>query len=81
METEIFITHDKRHPLKILSAESKKGNISVKLEALKGSEQGKYRIKVTSLKKEKGRFSDYISLKTDSDVYPDKQIRVKIEIN
>jgi hypothetical protein len=81
METEIFVTHDKRHPLKILSAESKKGNISVKLEALKGSEQGKYRIKVTSLKKERGRFSDYVSLKTDSDVYPDKQIRVKIEIN
>lgn len=81
LETEIIISHDKRHPLKIISAESKKGNISVKLEELKGPEKGKYRIKVTSLKKEKGRFSDYISLKTDSDVYPDKQIRVKIEIN
>lgn len=81
LEDEIFITHDKRHPLKILSAEPIKGNISVKLEEIKGSEQRKYKVKITSLKKEKGTFSDYVSLKTDSDIYPDKQIRVKIKID
>ncbi|MGD9160634.1 MAG: DUF1573 domain-containing protein [Desulfobacteraceae bacterium] len=80
LESEIFITYDKRHPLKVLSAESKKDNISVKLEKIDGSEPKKYRIKVTSLKKEKGKYSDYVSLKTDSDIYPDKQIRVKLEI-
>ncbi|MBN2419565.1 MAG: DUF1573 domain-containing protein [Deltaproteobacteria bacterium] len=80
LETEIYITHDKRHPLKVLSAESKKGLISVRLEEVKGAEQNKYKVKITSLKKEKGKFSDYVSLKTDSDIYPDKQIRVKIEI-
>ena len=80
IETDIFITHDGRHPLKIISAEAKKGNISVKLEELENSEQRAYKIKVTSLKKEKGKYSDYISLKTDSNIYPDKQIRVKIDI-
>lgn len=80
LETEIFISHDKRHPLKVLSVESKKGNISVKLEEIKDAEQRKYRITIKSLKKEKGKFSDYVSLKTDSDIYPDKQIRVKLEI-
>ena len=79
-ETEIFITHDKRHPLKILSVEQKKGNISVQLEEIENAEQRKYRIKVKSIKKEKGKFSDYVSFRTDSDIYPDKQIRVKIEI-
>jgi hypothetical protein len=80
LETEITISHDKRHPLKVLSAESKKGNISVKLEDVEGSNPEKYKVKITSLKKEKGKFSDYVSLKTDSDIYPDKQIRVKIDI-
>jgi len=80
IESEIFISHDRRHPLKVLSAESIKGNISVKLGEIGGPESGKYRIKVTSLKKEKGKYSDYIHLKTDSDIYPDKQIRVKVEI-
>ena len=80
IETEIFITHDKRHPLKIISAEAIKGNVSVTLEEIEGTEQRKYKLKVTSLKKEKGKYSDYIRLKTDSDIYPDKQIRVKVEI-
>jgi hypothetical protein len=80
LETEIIISHDKRHPLKVLSAESKKGNISVKLEEINGSEQTGYKVIVTSIKKEKGSFSDYVSLKTDSDIYPDKQIRVKLKI-
>jgi hypothetical protein len=79
-ETEIFISHDKRHPFKVISADSIKGNVSVVLEEIKGSEQGKYRIKVRSLKKEKGKYSDYIHLKTDSDIFPEKQIRVKVEI-
>ncbi len=78
---EIIITHDKRHPLKILSASTKKGNVSVKLEEIeKNGEQRKYKITVTSLKKEKGKYSDYIALTTDSEVFPDKQIIVKIEI-
>ena len=81
LEAEIFITHDKRHSLKVLSAESIKGNISVKLEEIEGTaEPRKYKVTVNSLKKEKGKFSDYVSLKTDSDIYPAKQIRVKIEI-
>ena len=80
IETEIFITHDKRHPLKIISAESKKGNISVKLEEIEDVGQRKYKIKIKSLKTEKGKYSDYVSLKTDSDIFPGKQIRVKIEI-
>jgi hypothetical protein len=81
LETELLITHDSRHPLRVISAEAKKGNITVHLTEFKDSGQSKYRIKVSSLKKEKGKFSDFISLKTDSDVYPSKQIRVKIEIN
>jgi len=81
IEMEIFITHDKRHPLKVISAESKKGNVSVKLEEIEGSEQRKYKVKVTSLRKEKGKYSDYINLKTDSNIYPEKQIRVKGEIH
>lgn len=80
VETEIIISYDRRHPLKVLSAESKKGNISVRLEEVKGSEETKYKVVVTSLKKEKGSYSDYVSLKTDSDIYPDKQIRVKMEL-
>ncbi|MBN1907831.1 MAG: DUF1573 domain-containing protein [Deltaproteobacteria bacterium] len=81
LKAEVLITHDIRHPLRVISAESKRGNISVKLTEEKDSDQNKYMVKVTSLKKEKGKFGDYISLKTDSNVYPSKQIRVKIEIN
>ena len=80
IETEIYITHDKRHPLKVISAASIKGNVSVKLEETEGAEQRKYKLKVTSLKKEKGKYSDYIHLKTDSNIFPEKQIRVKVEI-
>lgn len=81
LETEIILSHDKRHPLKILSVESMRGNVSVRLEEIKGSEQTKYKIIVTSLKKEKGKYRDNIHLKTDSDIYPDKQIKVKVEIH
>ena len=81
LETEILISYDKRHPLKVISAESKKGNISVELEEIEVSDQIKYRVKVKSLKKEKGKFSDYVCLKTDSDIYPEKQIRVKLDIH
>jgi hypothetical protein len=81
LEAEVMISHDSRHPLKVISAEAKKGNIAVQLAEVKDSGQNKYRIKVTSLKKEKGKFGDFISLKTDSNIYPSKQIRVKIEIN
>lgn len=81
LETIVLITHDRRQPVKVISAEAKKGNIAVLLTEVKDSGQSKYKVKVTSLKKEKGKFSDFISLKTDSDVYPNKQIKVKIEIN
>lgn len=81
LEAEVLISHDSRHPLKVISAEAKRGNIAVHLTEVKDSGQSKYRVKVTSLKKEKGKFGDFISLKTDSNVYPSKQIRVKIEIN
>ncbi len=80
LKAEIFISHDRRHPLNVLSAESKKGNIAVKLEEIESSEPSKYKVTITSLKKEKGKYSDYVSLKTDSDIYPDKQIRVKVDI-
>ncbi len=80
IETEILVTHDKRHPLKVLSAESKKGNVSVQLKEIEGIEQRKYKIKIYSLKKEQGTYSDYVYLKTDSDIFPEKQIRVKIDI-
>ena len=80
LKTDVYVTYDKRSPLKIISAEAIKGNVSVKLEEISGTEPRKYKITVTSLKKEKGRYSDYIHLKTDSDVYPEKQIRVKVDI-
>ncbi|NLD39176.1 MAG: DUF1573 domain-containing protein [Desulfatiglans sp.] len=81
LEAEVLITHDSRHPVRVVSAESKKGYISVRLTEAKDSNLNKYVVKVKSLKKEKGKFGDFISLKTDSTVYPSKQIRVKIEIN
>ncbi len=81
IETEISITHDKRSPLKVLSAESKTGVVAVKLEKTEGQGQNKYILKVTSLKKEKGRYRDYIEIKTDNAVFPEKQIRVKVDIH
>jgi len=81
IETDVFISHDSRHPLKVISAESLKGNVSVRLQEMEGSEKGKYKLIVTSLKKEKGKYSDYIHLKTDSGIFPEKQIRVKVEIH
>ncbi|NLA75081.1 MAG: DUF1573 domain-containing protein [Deltaproteobacteria bacterium] len=80
LETEILITHDKRHPVKVLSAESKRGFISALLTAENGSDQNSYRVQVASLKMEKGKFQDYLSLQTDSSLYPVKQVRVRIEI-
>ena len=80
LETVIIIDHDRRHPLKVLSAESLRGNVSVQLDEMKGSEKGKYIIKVTSLRKEKGNYKDNIKIKTDSDIFPEKQIIVRINI-
>jgi hypothetical protein len=80
IETGLSITPDSRHPFKVISAESKKGNIICSINEVKESNPARYMITVKNLRKEKGEYKDIIYLKTDSDIRPGISVRVTVNI-
>ncbi|MGD9157088.1 MAG: DUF1573 domain-containing protein [Desulfobacteraceae bacterium] len=81
IESDITITPDAGHPFRILEAKPKIGKyISCNLKKVNDPGPLKYTLTVTNLRKEKGRYSDYIYIRTDSNILPRISIRVKGDI-
>ncbi len=81
IKTELTITSDARNPFKIISAGPMTGkDISFSLKEIDGSKPIKYLLTVKNIRKEKGTYRDYITLKTDSDVRPAISIKVQGDI-
>jgi hypothetical protein len=80
IETGLSITPDPRHPFKVISAESKKGNVICSINEVEGSNPARYMITVKNLRKEKGEYKDILYLKTDSDIRPGISVRVTVNI-
>jgi hypothetical protein len=81
IKTELTITSDARDPFKIISAEPKMGiYISCSFKEIDGSKPIKYLLTVKNIRKEKGTYRDYITLKTDNDVRPVISIKVQGDI-
>ena len=67
LKTTVKIIPEEKYPFKIIESKAINGkNISFKLEEHKLSKGMEYVLTVENLKKDKGRYSDNISLKTDS---------------
>lgn len=78
IKTELIITSDARKPFKVFSAEPKIGeNISCGIKEVENSEPMKYMLTVKNTRNEKGKYRDYIYLKTDSDIRPVISIKVQ----
>ena len=81
IESEITITPDAGHPFQALEAKPKIGKyISCNLKKADDPGPLKYTLTVTNLRKEKGRYSDYIYIKTSSGILPRISVRVKGDI-
>ena len=81
IESEITIIPDAGHNSQILEAKPQIGKyISCSLKKTDDSGPLKYILTVTNLRKEKGRYSDHILVKTDSDTLRRISIRVSGDI-
>ena len=78
LKTTVKIIPEEKYPFKIIESKAINGkNISFKLEEHKLSKGMEYVLTVENLKKDKGRYSDNISLKTDSEIRP----LIRISVN
>jgi hypothetical protein len=69
--TSVRIIPETKYPFKILDIQTlNQQNIRCTLKEIKPSEGSGYILTVENLKKEKGRYYDMISLKTDSKLRP-----------
>ncbi len=77
MVSTVKIIPEEKYPFKIVGSEALFGNnIRFKIEATKTSKRTEYVLTVENLKKDKGRYYDTISLKTDSKIRPLIKVRV-----
>ncbi len=77
LKKTVTITPQKKYPFKIVAVETKKsGNIATKLEAIHSTVPTTYKLTVTNLKQNKGRYVESVTLKTDSPVRSEIKIRV-----
>ena len=78
LKTTVKIIPEEKYPFKIIESKAINGkNIRFKLEEHKLSKEMEYVLTVENLKKDKGRYSDNISLKTDSEIRP----LIRISVN
>lgn len=71
------IIPEPKYPFKILETKATKGeNIEFKLDTVKKDSGTEYVLTVRNLKKDKGRYFDTISLKTDSVLQPEIKLSV-----
>jgi hypothetical protein len=77
MVSTVKIIPEEKYPFKIVGSEALFGNnIRFKIEETKTSKRTEYVLTVENLKKDKGRYYDTISLKTDSKIRPLIKVRV-----
>ncbi|WDN88807.1 hypothetical protein BuS5_01775 [Desulfosarcina sp. BuS5] len=77
VKAEVFIIPEKKYPFTIVETGAKNGkNFSFKLKEIKKSGRSGYKLLIKNLKKEKGRYHDYIYLETDSKIKP--QIKISV---
>ena len=77
IKKEVLIIPDKEFPFKIIDISAKYGaNIEYKLERRIGSTKKGYKLFLKNMKKVKGRYSDIIYLKTDSETVPELTIKI-----
>jgi hypothetical protein len=75
--TTVKIIPEEKYPFKIVGSEALFGNnIGYKIEETKSAKKIEYLLTVENLKKDKGRYYDTISLKTDSKIRPLIKVRV-----
>lgn len=73
----VKIIPEEKYPFKMVGDRAvRKKYIRYELEEAKRSEKTEYVLTVANLKKEKGRYFDTITLKTDSKIRPEIRIRV-----
>ena len=73
----VTLTPDPKYPFKILETKSKNGtDIQAKIEEKKDGDTVRYILTVENLKKDPGRYSDVVQLKTDSTVKPEIEVSV-----
>lgn len=81
IKAELTVTSDARRPFKVISAEPRIGkDISCSLKEVDGSKPIKYQLIIKNIRKERGKYRDYITLNTDSDLRPVITIKVRAEI-
>jgi hypothetical protein len=74
---KVQIIPEEKYPFKIVGDwEVHKKNVRYELEEVKRSKKIEYVLTIANLKKEKGRYFDTITLKTDSKIQPEIKIRV-----
>ncbi len=72
-----IIIPEPKYPFKILETKAAKGeNIEFKLDTVKKDSGTEYVLTIKNLKKDKGRYFDTISLKTDSVLQPEIKLSV-----
>ncbi len=77
LKTDVSVIPEKKYPFKIVNVSAKKNSdISFELKEVKGSKRIEYVLTIQNLKKEKGKYQDTITIKTDSNVKPEIQIQV-----
>lgn len=77
IKTTVKIIPEEKYPFKIVESKAINGkNIRFKLEEHKLSKGMEYVLTVENLKKDRGSYSDNISLETDSKIRPLIRIRV-----
>jgi len=82
LKKTVTITPQKKYPFKIVAVETKKsGNIAAKLESINSTVPTSYKLTVTNLKQNKGRYVESVTLKTDSPVRSEIKIRVYGQIS
>lgn len=77
IKAQVKIIRMAKYPFKILSTEARQGKyFRFLLKEFKGSNGSGYLLTVENTKKEKGRYADVISLKTDNKLRPAIQVYV-----
>jgi hypothetical protein len=77
LSSEIQITPDEKYAFEIVQIQVRNGkHIRYELETLPGKTGPRYVLKIRNTKKEKGRYFDTLSLKTNSKLLPEITIRV-----
>jgi len=78
IKANIALIHIKKYPFKLLGPSTQKTkNVKYFWEEMKESDMTGYLLTIENLRNVKGRYFEMLTLKTDSNVYPEIKIRVQ----